>query len=237
MAAARSGRRRAGETTVAQAELRRLLGRGGRGGRRAQLAGQPDLAEAGQRGASVAAGDAPGRAGDRQRDGEVGPRLVDAHAADDVDEDVAVPTPTPAWRPSTASTSARRLRSMPLHTRRGGTSSLCETSAWTSTSSGREPSIAARTTCPAPGGLADEARAGVEDLDEPALAHLEDADLVGRAEAVLQRAQRAVGALALALELQDAVDEVLEHARAGQRALLGHVADEQDRRALRLATR
>ena len=58
-------------------------------------------------------------------------------------------------------------------------------------------------------------------------------DLVGRAEAVLQRAQRAVGALALALELQHAVDEVLEHPRAGQRALLGHVADEQHGDALR----
>ena len=37
---------------------------------------------------------------------------------------------------------------MPLQTRRGGTSSLWETSAWTSTRSGREPSIAARTTEP-----------------------------------------------------------------------------------------
>ena len=74
----------------------------------------------------------------------------------------------------------------------------------------------------------DEARATASsDLDEAAVAHLEDADLVRRAEAVLQRAQRAVGALALALELQHAVDEVLEHARAGERALLGHVADEQ----------
>ena len=37
---------------------------------------------------------------------------------------------------------------MPLQTRRGGTSSLWDTSAWTSTSSGREPSIAASTTEP-----------------------------------------------------------------------------------------
>ena len=71
---------------------------------------------------------------------------------------------------------------------------------------------------------------GVLDLHEPAVAHLEHAHLVGGAEAVLERAQRAVGALALALELQHAVDQVLEHARAGQRALLGHVAHEQRRR-------
>ena len=37
---------------------------------------------------------------------------------------------------------------MPEHTRRGGTSSEGETSAWTSTSSGREPSIAASTALP-----------------------------------------------------------------------------------------
>ena len=66
------------------------------------------------------------------------------------------------------------------------------------------------------------------DLDQALPAHLEHAGVVGRAEAVLQRAQRAVRALALALELQHAVDQVLEHARAGQRALLGHVADEHD---------
>src|SRR3712207_9115569 len=41
------------------------------------------------------------------------------------------------------------------------------------------------------------------------------------------RPQRAVGAFALALELQHAVNEVLEHARAGQGALLGHVTHEE----------
>ncbi len=68
----------------------------------------------------------------------------------------------------------------------------------------------------------------------PVVAHLEDADLVGRPEAVLQRAQRPVGALALALEREHAVDEVLEHARTGERALLGDVADQHDRDAARL---
>ncbi len=37
---------------------------------------------------------------------------------------------------------------MPLQTRRGGTSSDGDTRAWTSTSNGREPSIAASTTLP-----------------------------------------------------------------------------------------
>ena len=68
----------------------------------------------------------------------------------------------------------------------------------------------------------------------PPGAHLEHADVVRRAEAVLQGPQRAVGALALALELEHAVDQVLEHPRAGQRALLGDVADEQHRDRARL---
>ena len=142
------------------------------------------------------------------------------------------PRPRPAWRASTASTSASRLRSTPLATRRGGTSSVGATSACTSTSSGREPSIAHSTTEPgARVASLDEARRCVLDLDQAPLAHLEDAHLVGRAEAVLQRPQRAVGALALALELEHAVHEVLEHARAGERALLGHVAHEDHRHA------
>ena len=35
-----------------------------------------------------------------------------------------------------------------------------------------------------------------------------------------------MGVVAVALELEHAVDEVLEHARAGDGAVLGHVADE-----------
>ena len=127
------------------------------------------------------------------------------------------------------------MRSIPLATRRGGTSSDGETSAWTSTSSGREPSIAASTTLPGARVASPTKRAEASATStRPPPAHLEHADLVGRAEAVLERAQRAVGALALALELQHAVDEVLEHARAGERALLGHVADEQHRDVARL---
>ena len=37
--------------------------------------------------------------------------------------------------------------------------------------------------------------------------------------------------VAVAFELQDAVDEMLEHARAGDRAVLGHVPDEDGRDA------
>ena len=201
-------------------------------GHAAQLAGEPDLAEAGQigrcspgspRAATPRAALATARATARSAPGS-STRTPPATLT----KTSALPTPTPAWRPSTASTSASRLRSIPLAIRRGGTSSDGETSACTSTSSGREPSIAASTTLPGARVASPTKRAlASSDLDEAALAHLEHAGLVRRAEAVLERAQRAVGPLALALELQHAVDEVLEHARAGQRALLGHVADEQ----------
>ena len=46
----------------------------------------------------------------------------------------------------------------------------------------------------------------------PALGHLEQAELVGRAEAVLDRPQQAQGVVAVALERQHGVDDVLEHA-------------------------
>jgi hypothetical protein len=74
--------------------------------------------------------------------------------------------------------------------------------------------------------LADEAGRGIGDLGEAALSHLEDADLAGGAEAVLDRAQGAEGPLPLPLEVQDAIDQMLEGAGPGQRALLGHVPDQ-----------
>ena len=57
---------------------------------------------------------------------------------------------------------------------------------------------------------------------------------LARPKRFFRRAQRPVGALALALELQHAVDQVLEHAGTGQRAVLGDVPDEQHRGVLRL---
>ena len=57
----------------------------------AQLAGEAELAEAGQRLAGVAGQrHAFGGAGDGERDRQVRAGLVDPHAADDVDEHVGV---------------------------------------------------------------------------------------------------------------------------------------------------
>ena len=69
---------------------------------------------------------------------------------------------------------------------------------------------------------------GLATSRKPAAGHLEHADLVGRAEAVLHRAQDAELMRAFALERQHRVDHVLDHARAGDLAVLGDVADQDD---------
>ena len=56
--------------------------------------------------------------------------------------------------------------------------------------------------------------------------HLEHADLVGRAIAVLDAAQDAEGVAGVALEIEHGVDHVLDDARAGDLAVLGDVADQ-----------
>ena len=200
-------------------------------GRLPQLPGEAELAEraAGGRAppSSPCAADASARAIARSAPGSSTrtPPAIETKTS-------LPPRRTPPWRARTARMSASRLRSTPLATRRGGESSLGATSAWTSTSSGREPSIAQSTTrARGVGGLGHEAGRGVLDLHQAAVAHLEHADLAGRAEAVLERAERPVGALALALEAEHAVHQVLEHARPRDRALLRHVTHEHHRRA------
>ncbi len=136
------------------------------------------------------------------------------------------------WRPSTATSMARRLRSSPTATRRGMASSVRLTRAWTSTAKAaaaldgdvhRRPDSRPR--------VAEKQRRRIGDALQAGGGHLEDPQFVRGAEAVLGGAQGAIEAVAVALELQHSVDHVLEHARAGDRALLGDVADEEDGRA------
>ena len=72
-----------------------------------------------------------------------------------------------------------------------------------------------------------EYRGRIGDLAQTLLHHGEHADLVGRAEAVLDRTQHPKAAAGVALEIQHRIDHVLEHARSGDLAFLGHVADQQ----------
>ena len=137
-----------------------------------------------------------------------------------------------AWRARTAMIIARRLRSKPFVTRRGMASSLRLTSAWTSTRKQRVPSTATWTAAPTDGAPSPrKSRDGSATPSRPGAGHLEDAELVGGAEAVLGGAQGAEEAVPVAFELEHRVDHVLEDAGAGDRALLGDVADEDDGRA------
>ena len=224
-------RRRAGRGDRRdEAELRALLEPPLGLRRRPQPAGEADLAEGGE---PVLHGHALGGGGDRERDREVGAGLVDADAAGDVHEDVGL-----AERDAARGARARRRSSRAASgrrrspTRRGIARSVGATSAWISSRIGRVPSSAHATAAPISpvDGAAEELRR-VGHADEPGAGHLEDAELVRRAEAVLRRAQDAVRVVAVALELEHAVDEVLEHARAGDRAVLRHVADEDRRDA------
>ena len=139
----------------------------------------------------------------------------------------------------TASSNATLPGSAPMAVRRGMASPERDTKAWISTSTGRLPSSVASTAEPgAPAGRsARNAADGILHLDQPAVAHLEDAHLVGGAEAVLHRAQDAQRMRVVALEVEDRVDEVLEHPRAGERALLGDVADQDAGGPARLGVR
>src|SRR3569833_4369384 len=84
------------------------------------------------------------------------------------------------------------------------------------------------------GGAREEDGGWVADLLQAALGHGEDPELIDRSKAVLRGSHDAKATASLALEVQHGVDEMLEHARACNRALLGDVADDDHRRAARL---
>jgi hypothetical protein len=100
---------------------------------------------------------------------------------------------------------------MPLAIRRALPNVLLLTSACTSTSRGRDPSMQHSTADP----------------DVSAGRHLEHAELADRAEAVLHRADDAMRVMPLTLEIQHRIDDVLERLGAGKTAILRHVADEK----------
>ena len=119
---------------------------------------------------------------------------------------------------------------MPWADRRGDGSVLLVVSTWSSTSSGRAPSMRGHhdRARDAEAPVGQEHAAGVGHALEALLRHLEQAELLGGPEAVLHHPQQAQGVVAVALERQDGVDHVLEHAGPGQRAVLGDVAHQHD---------
>src|SRR5262249_869434 len=74
--------------------------------------------------------------------------------------------------------------------------------------------------------LGEKQLGGVGDLAQPAPRHLEHADLVGRPETVLDRAQDAELVRAFAFEGEYRVDHMFYHAGPGDLTVFGDVADE-----------
>ena len=129
---------------------------------------------------------------------------------------------------STATIIAIREPSSPDVVRRGRSAVAGVTSACTSARIGRRPSsdhadAGAGDRLVVPG---DEQPGRVGDRDDALAGQVEAADLVDRAEPVLDRADHPQPGAALALEVQHHVDEVLEHPRAGDAAVLGDVPDQ-----------
>lgn len=198
----------------------------------AHLAREADLADPCRVG-----GDRPVRQRRRHRDahGEVGGGVVDAHTASGGDEHVAeadgqaeelvehaaedghaigVEPVDRTARPRSLATTARCPRHERLHLGQQRTPPLDR-------GHDRRPrSVVAA--------AAEEHGGRVVDLDEAALAHVEEAELTGGSEAVLDAAQDAEGVVAVTLERAHDIDEVLEDARAREAAVLGHVADEDE---------
>jgi len=200
--------------------------------RRAHLASQADLAEGdetlGQRPPTQAALD-------REQHGQVGRRLGDAHAADGIDEHVlvargharvavqhgqqhgqAVAVQADGQPPRAHAAAVHQ--GLQLHQQRPRAFQ------------GDEHAAARHRL----GMGAQEDRARVGHALQALLGHREDADLVDRAESVLDRPHQPEAAVRVALEVQHRVDDVLQHARAGQRAFLRDVAHEHHRAAARL---
>ena len=150
-----------------------------------------------------------------------------AYTSDSADRD-------PARRCSTASSIASRLPSIACATRRGiGARRLDDERLHLDAQRPRALRAPARRPNPdAPARRsARNSALGSATGCSPSARHLHEPELVGGAEPVLQRAQHPQRVVAVAFERQHGVDDVLEHARPGERAVLGDVADEQRRDA------
>ena len=167
------------------------------------------------------------RGGDRQ----VGGRFGDPQAAGDVEVDVGLRSAAGRQRvSSTASSIDSRPLSQPITDRRGEPPGLGASSAWTSTSTGRVPSRPANTALPAmlPRRSARNRAEGLATSARPASVISNTPISSVAPKRFFTRAQDAELVAAVAFEIQHRVDHVLQHARAGDGAVLGDVADQHD---------
>ena len=72
-----------------------------------------------------------------------------------------------------------------------------------------------------------EQSGGIGDLFDAFTAHVETADFIGRAKTILHRSQHSQRSLAVAFELADHIDQMLQCARACNRTILGHMTNQK----------
>ena len=201
-------------------------------GHRTNLAREPQLAEAHEAPASGSIA----RAGNRREHGrQIGGGLRNAHAADDVDENVAargrnaaVPMQHCKQQRETvrfqADGDAARIHALRVVGER------------LHFDEHRPAALARHHHCAAADGLRvlrKENRRRVLHFLQALFGHREHADFVGGAEAILDCAHQPEAAAGIAFEVQHRVHHVLEDARTRDHAFLRHVADEQHRHARR----
>jgi hypothetical protein len=196
----------------------------------AQLACQPNLA-----GADRAAEQRPiaQRGGERERQRQVERGLVDADPADEAGVDVVAgqadagaPAQHRDQQRQALRVDARRRPARICLARRGDQRLDLDEQRPAAFEGGRDGHSGRGLRA----GL-DEGQARIGDLAQPIGGHLEDADLFGRSIAVLGRAQQPQAGIPVAFERQHHVDQMLERLGPGERAVLGHVADEHHRHA------
>src|SRR5690349_4756043 len=78
--------------------------------------------------------------------------------------------------------------------------------------------------------IAEEELGGIRDGIESRFRHPEDANLIDRPKAILRRTEHPMIQGALALEVQNGIDDVLEGLRSGDATALCHVPDDKDGR-------
>ena len=82
--------------------------------------------------------------------------------------------------------------------------------------------------------LRQKQRRGIGNLRQTDIGHLKHADFVGGAKAVLHPAQNTELMPAVAFKIQHRIHHVLQHPRPGDRALFGHMPNQDQRKPLQL---
>ena len=196
-------------------------------GRGTEASREPDLAE----GRKTVANRKPTRCRrDRQCDREIGARLFDPHTACDVHEDVGAAQAEPGVAREDGDDHRKPLRidarpDTARHRQVGGRDERLNLEQEWPRAFEHAPDRCAYL----PRARRAEELGRVRHTDEAGRGHLEHSELVRGPEPVLRRPQDTMLVVAVALELEHAIHEMLEHAGTRHGAVLRHMPDEDGR--------